>query len=112
MMVGNASLKLDPPTFAMFALGQAHVVSLKPRLSISVKPPTMMNCCMLHGKDLHLWLWEGGKKWKRAGETSTRKKGVTREEGEVGGSSHLEAILLLLQLATLHLCQVGQVDRL
>ena len=45
MMVGNASLKLDPLTFARFALGQAHVVSLKPRLSIPMKPP-MMNCCM------------------------------------------------------------------
>ena len=33
MMVGNASLKLDSSTFALLALGQAHVVSLKPCLS-------------------------------------------------------------------------------
>ena len=38
-MVGNtASLKLDPSTFALFALGQAHVVSLKSRLNRFIKP--------------------------------------------------------------------------
>ena len=52
---GLASLKLHPSTLALFALSQAHVVPLKPRLRAFHKKKLPTNFYLF--QDLHLWLW-------------------------------------------------------
>ena len=59
LLVGNGvattSLKLYPSTIPLFALSQAHVVPLKPRLRAFHKKKLPTNFYLF--QDLHLWLW-------------------------------------------------------